>query len=74
MLPFRDYVFSDTETEDPKKFSGQRIFSPKIILENFISLEERCLGEANSDTNSSDARSSDISCDFQHRANDARDG
>ena len=35
---------------------------------------KRCLGEGNSNTNSSDARSSDISNDLKHRANDAQDG
>jgi hypothetical protein len=50
MVPFRSYVFSDRETENSKKFSGQRIFSemfsrifsPKIILENFTSLLGTC--------------------------------
>jgi hypothetical protein len=36
-------MFSDRETENSQKFSGQRIFSgifsPKIILENFTSLD-----------------------------------
>jgi hypothetical protein len=36
--------------------------------------EERCLGEGNSDTNSSDAGSSDNSSDFHHRQNYARGG
>jgi hypothetical protein len=38
MLRSRSYVFSDRETENSQKFSGRRIFSPKIILENFTSL------------------------------------
>ena len=36
--------------------------------------KERCISEGNSNTNSSDVRSSDISSNLKHKASDAQDG
>jgi hypothetical protein len=45
------------------------VVSPKLDTPG----EERCLGEGNSDTNSSDARSSNIGNNLKHREYYARD-